>query len=90
MRLQADVAFISTYRKEAVAVYYSRAAGSPCEQNLRPQARSVLLEAIYDFEQANNKLCRRLQMESSFSMMCSDGDVEGVSLKWIPYTAMIM
>lgn len=29
-------------------------------------------------------------MESSFSMMCSDGDVEGVSLKWIPYTAMIM
>jgi hypothetical protein len=23
-------------------------------------------------------------------MMCSDGDVEGVSLKWIPYTAMIM
>jgi hypothetical protein len=29
-------------------------------------------------------------MESSFSMMCSAGDVEGVSLKWIPYTAMIM
>lgn len=62
-------------------MYYSRAAGSPSEYNLRFLLYIVLLEAIYDFEQANNKLCKRLQMESYFSMMCSDGDVEGVSLK---------